>query len=96
LRDLGLDVAVAEDAAHALRLLESGNGRAPDFVLTDLSMPGMDGFNLLGTIAERWPGIRGAVMTGNPQERLSRCDPRISVIHKPIELGELKRLLASC
>jgi PAS domain S-box-containing protein len=94
LRDLGLEVEVAEDAAHALRLLES-NGHRPDFVLTDLSMPGIDGFNLLGTIGERWPNIRGAVMTGNPQERVARCDPQFSVIHKPIEFGELKRLLAS-
>jgi CheY-like chemotaxis protein len=95
LRDLGVEVAVAEDAAHALRLLESSNGHAPDFVLTDLSMPGMDGLNLLDTIGQRWPNIRGAIMTGNPQERVARCDPHFSVIHKPIEFGELKRLLAS-
>jgi CheY-like chemotaxis protein len=87
LRDLGVEVAVAEDAAHALRLLESCNGQAPDFVLTDFSMPGMDGLNLLGAIGERWPGIRGAIMTGNPQERVSRCDPHVAVIHKPIEFG---------
>ena len=95
LRDFGLAVAVAEDAEHALRVLESMNGHAPDFVLTDLSMPGMDGLNLLNAIGERWPHIRGAIMTGNPQERVSRCDPRVSVIHKPLEFGELKRLLAS-
>lgn len=94
LRDLGLDVAVAEDAEHALRFLE-GNGDTPDFVLTDFSMPGMDGLNLLGAIGERWPNIRGAIMTGNPQERVSRCDPHVPVIHKPIEFGELKRLLAA-
>jgi two-component system response regulator YesN len=95
LRDLGVEVAVAEDAAHALRLLEGSNGHAPDFVLTDLSMPGMDGLNLLDTIGERWPNIRGAIMTGNPQERVARCEPHFSVIHKPIQFGELKRLLAS-
>ncbi len=95
LRDLGLAVAVAEDGEHALRLLESTNGYAPEFVLTDFSMPGMDGLNLLGAIGRRWPAIRGAIMTGNPQERVSRCDPHVSVIHKPIEFGELKRLLAA-
>ena len=94
MRDLGLDVAVAEDAEHALRFLE-GNGDTPDFVLTDFSMPGMDGLNLLGAIGERWPNIRGAIMTGNPQERVSRRDPHVPVIHKPIEFGELKRLLAA-
>jgi signal transduction histidine kinase len=94
LRDLGLEVSVAENAEHALALLER-NGYVPDFVLTDLSMPGMDGLNLLGTIGERWPNIRGAIMTGNPQERVSRRDAHVSVIHKPIEFGELKRLLAA-
>jgi signal transduction histidine kinase len=94
LRDLGLDVSVAEDAEHALKLLES-NGYRPDFVLTDFSMPGMDGLNLLGAIGERWPTIRGAIMTGNPQERVARCEPHVPVIHKPIEFGELKRLLAA-
>jgi hypothetical protein len=49
----------------------------------------------LGTIGERWPNIRGAIMTGNPQERVSRRDARVAVIHKPIEFGELKRLLAA-
>ena len=95
LRDLGLDVAVAEDAEHALRFLENANGDAPDFVLTDFSMPGMDGLNLLGAIGERWPKIRGAIMTGNPQERVAGGDPHVSVILKPIEFGELRRVLAA-
>jgi CheY-like chemotaxis protein len=94
LRDLGLEVVVAESAEHALALLER-NGAETEFVLTDLSMPGMDGLNLLCTIGERWPKMRGAIMTGNPQERVSRSDPRVPVIHKPIEFGELKRLLAA-
>jgi signal transduction histidine kinase len=94
LRDLGLKVEVAENAEHALALLERDR-KQPEFVLTDFSMPGMDGLNLLGTIGERWPNIRGAIMTGNPQERVSRCDPHVPVIHKPIEFGELKRLLAA-
>jgi CheY-like chemotaxis protein len=93
LRDLGLNVAVAGDAEQALKLLEST--AAPDFVLTDFSMPGMDGLNLLAAIGERWPRIRGAIMTGNPQERVARCDPDVPVIHKPIEPSELKRLLAA-
>jgi signal transduction histidine kinase len=94
LRDLGLDVAEATDAEQAIELLEKRDGNPPEFVLTDLSMPGMDGFNLLGAIGERWPNIRVAVMTGNPRERVTQGDPRVSVIHKPIDLGELKRLLA--
>ena len=76
LRDLGLDVAEATHAEQAIEVLENGTGNRPDFVLTDLSMPGMDGFNLLGAIGERWPDIRVAVMTGNPQERVPQVDQR--------------------
>jgi signal transduction histidine kinase len=94
LRDLGLDVAVAEDAEQALKWLDNGHDK-PDFVLTDFSMPGMDGLNLLTTIGERWPQIRGAIMTGNPQERVARGDPQVPLILKPIEFGELRRVLAA-
>jgi CheY-like chemotaxis protein len=94
LRDLGLDVVVAEDGEQALKWLDNGHEK-PEFVLTDFSMPGMDGLNLLSTIGERWPQIRGAIMTGNPQERVARCDPQVPVILKPIEFAELRRVLAA-
>ena len=94
LRDLGLTVAVAEDGAHALAALENGASDT-EFVLTDFSMPGLDGMALLAAIRERWPTIRGAIMTGNPQESLTNRDPAVPVINKPISPAELKRLLAA-
>jgi CheY-like chemotaxis protein len=93
LRDLGLQVAVAEDGERALAMLANG-AATTEFVLTDFTMPGLDGMALLEAVREKWPAIRGAIMTGNPQESLSRCDPGIPVIHKPINPLELKRLLA--
>ena len=93
LKDLGLDVAVAESGERALAMLKNGSG-GTEFVLTDFSMPGLDGMALLAQVREQWPGIRGAIMTGNPQESLRGCDPGIPVIHKPINPEELKRLLA--
>ncbi len=93
LRDLGIDVAVAEDGERALAMLANGAG-STEFVLTDFTMPGLDGMALLEAVREKWPTIRGAIMTGNPQESLARCDPTIPVIHKPIDPKELKRLLA--
>jgi len=93
LRDLGLVVSVAEDGERALAMLANGSGDA-EFVLTDFSMPGLDGMALLAAVRERWPRIKGAIMTGNPQESLTRCDPSIPVIHKPIDPAELRRLLA--
>jgi signal transduction histidine kinase len=93
LRDLGLEVAVAEDGERALAMLANGHS-GTEFVLTDFTMPGLDGMALLDAIREKWPRIRGAIMTGNPQESLTRCDPTVPVIHKPINPTELKRLLA--
>jgi len=93
LKDLGLDVTVAESGERALAMLKNGAGET-EFVLTDFSMPGLDGMALLTQVRKKWPGIRGAIMTGNPQESLRGCDPDIPVIHKPINPKELKRLLA--
>jgi CheY-like chemotaxis protein len=47
LHGVGLDVAMAEDGAAALREMESG---VPDLVLSDVEMPGMDGLELLRRI----------------------------------------------
>jgi len=93
LRDLGLDVLVAEDGRHAISLLEDKDDR-PEFVLTDFSMPGLDGMELLEELRRRWPEMRGAIMTGNPQDRLARRTISVPIIHKPIDLPDLKRLLA--
>jgi CheY-like chemotaxis protein len=93
LKDMGLDVAVAESGERALAMLKNGAG-GTEFVLTDFSMPGLDGMQLLAKVRKTWPGIRGAIMTGNPQESLRGCDPDIPVILKPINPKELKRLLA--
>jgi CheY-like chemotaxis protein len=93
LRDLGLEVTVAEDGRQALEMLEQGGDR-PEFVLTDFSMPRLDGMGLLAAVRGKWPCIKGAIMTGNPQENLADCDPGVTVIRKPIDPAELKRLLS--
>ena len=43
LRNLGYEIDIAQDGAEALRLLEA---RAPDLVVSDIVMPGMDGYEL--------------------------------------------------
>jgi CheY-like chemotaxis protein len=51
----------AEDGVQALALIERS---APDVVLTDLVMPGMDGLALVQQIRRRYPGIPVILMTG--------------------------------
>ena len=43
LRNLGYEIDIAHDGAEALRLVEA---RAPDLVVSDILMPGMDGYEL--------------------------------------------------
>lgn len=57
-------------------------------------MPGLDGMELLTALRRRWPTIKGAIMTGNPPDRLARRAISVPIVHKPIDLPDLKRLLA--
>lgn len=93
LRDFGLEVAVAESGEQALAMLDDGAANT-EFVLTDFSMPGLDGMALLSEVRKRWPQMKGAIMTGNPQEKLRQPDPNTPVLHKPIDPNELIRVLA--
>jgi DNA-binding NarL/FixJ family response regulator len=61
-------VGMAADGAQALDLIPSA---APDVVLMDLSMPGMDGITATGRISERHPGTAVLVLTSfSDQERV--------------------------
>ncbi len=58
--DEGFDVMLAESGAAALEKIESG---APDVVLTDLRMPGLDGMGLLAKIRETREDLPVVIMT---------------------------------
>ncbi|MBU3944118.1 MAG: sigma-54 dependent transcriptional regulator [Proteobacteria bacterium] len=64
-REMGEDqrvtIETAADGPTALRMLET---RRADIVLTDLSMPGMDGITLLQEIHRRYPEIFVLILTG--------------------------------
>ena len=51
----------AETAEQALALLESDPF---DVVLTDISMPGLSGLELLGIVRERWPELPVIIISG--------------------------------
>lgn len=53
LQEAGADVVVAADGVEALGLLSADR---PDIVLTDVHMPRMDGFGLIGAMRERLIG----------------------------------------
>jgi diguanylate cyclase (GGDEF)-like protein len=55
----GFEVAEAPDGASGLTLLGDC-----DVVITDLNMPGLDGFGLLAAVKARTPGVEVIILTG--------------------------------
>ena len=63
----------------AIALLESGCLREVDCVISDIDMPGMDGFELLQFVEAARPGLPTILITGYP-DRLERMPP-LGAIH---------------
>ncbi len=89
LRRRGHAVTVAADAAEALRLV--GEQRF-DVMLTDVVMPGMDGFELLRRVKGLAPALKVIVLTGYARRQsisdflLYGADDYLS---KPFQVHEL-------
>lgn len=60
------EVRTASSGAHALALLAS---EPFSMLLTDLRMPGMDGFQVLAVVRRKFPELRTVVMTGAVDEQ---------------------------
>ena len=88
---LGFEVAVAGTGNEALNLF-SKNSVA--LVLTDLNMPGMDGWTLASHIKEQSPNTPIVVMTGSEKgpviDKLKQSHVD-SVIFKPFSLGYIQK-----
>jgi DNA-binding NtrC family response regulator len=78
---------------EADKCVEEIRKKQPEIILTDLNMPGMDGFELIENIRENWPALPVIAITGQSSVeravkamRAGACD----FIKKPYELDELK------
>ncbi len=89
LRDRGHIVRCATSAAEALERLDQ---RPVELVLTDLSMPDMNGFALSVAVHRRWPSSRIVLMSGADVASLDNIPPDVVVdrtIAKPFAIDEL-------
>jgi len=57
----GYQITLASSGDEALEIL---NAEKFDLLLTDVRMPGTNGFNLLKKVKANWPGMAVIVMTG--------------------------------
>jgi two-component system sensor histidine kinase/response regulator len=94
LEDEGYSVRGFTGAASALSALRAG---AFDIVLTDLTMPGMDGIAFLNAARQVDPGLAGIVMTGHGSIATAVEAMKagaLDYILKPFDLRVILRVLA--
>jgi EAL domain-containing protein (putative c-di-GMP-specific phosphodiesterase class I)/ActR/RegA family two-component response regulator len=81
LKEAGFAVEGAEDGARAAALLRE---RTFDVIVSDISMPGMDGLTLLKTVRERDLDVPVILMTGSPA---------VETAVQAVELGAMRYLV---
>jgi DNA-binding response OmpR family regulator len=88
---MGYTVLSASGPHEALRLLENSAGSI-DLLISDVMMPGINGFQLADQIAVRHTGMRTLFMSGYPEDDLRQMagvHAGDSFIEKPFLTGRL-------
>jgi CheY-like chemotaxis protein len=91
----GYQVQTAADGGQAWNLVRQ-NPTAYDLVLSDVTMPGMDGLELLTRIRADTPEIQVILMTGHPDPAIPVQAQRlgaVAVLLKPWGLEQLYQTL---
>ena len=92
----GWEVQEAEDSGQAL--VDLAAGKPCDLLISDLSMPGMDGTALIQAARERRPGLIAVLLTGTGQMAdLAPLARRggFTLLRKPVSPSELADCLAA-
>ena len=95
IQDLGLKVTTAPDGAAALSELRKKSNRF-DFVLTDVTMPKMNGVELINAMKRENIKVPVAMMTGNPRDSvLEEFGEELEILFKPLDSAKLEKLFAN-
>ena len=95
----GATVSVAGTAAEALEIITA---KTPDILISDIGMPGMDGYDLIRQI-RRLPTAKGSKVPAIALTAYTRTEDRLQALRagydmhvpKPVELAELVAVAAS-
>ena len=96
LRDLGCGVVQAPGGAEALALIDT-LPRAPDIILMDYAMPGMNGLRVANALRQRGIDAAIALVTGYAEVEEDDNDPNPldGLLRKPFSILDLRNLLES-
>jgi two-component system, NarL family, capsular synthesis sensor histidine kinase RcsC len=100
LRDMlsacGYDADVAEDGLTGLAQFQANRY---DAVITDLLMPGMNGFEVAAALRTLDPEVRIILLTGSAPNLTAKQarEAGVTLLHKPVALRDLKAAVdAAC
>ncbi len=94
LQTAGMEVHAAADGRAALTALDEGF--VPQVLLTDLSMPGMSGIDVILSARERLPGLPAVLLSGLARGNITEALPGDVVYRqKPVRMRDLLALLAA-
>jgi DNA-binding NtrC family response regulator len=91
MRDQGSDIAF--DGEQALSMIEK---EAPDVMVLDLRMPGMDGMEVLKRVKEAYPKIAVIIMTGHGSDKDEEEARRLGAfdyLRKPVDIAQLMEVV---
>jgi len=91
LEDAGFEVVEATDGEHALKLLQAGT--VIDLLLTDVRMPGANGWKVAKAYRDRFPDLPVVYVTGYA-EQVEPVSGGI-IIQKPYKMSQVIGLLNS-
>lgn len=84
----GYSTYEVESGEKALDLLHAGI--ICDLLITDRSMPGISGIDLIKAVRQFWPTLPTLMITGYVNaDDLEVCDDRVTVLYKPITSADL-------
>ena len=86
-------VLEAENGETALRLIQQDRP-AIDVVLTDLAMPGIDGFDLVHVLTEHCPDLPVVCMSGFARNGMSGERLAVPFVPKPFSVEVLREAIA--
>jgi two-component system cell cycle sensor histidine kinase/response regulator CckA len=85
-------VSAPESVSEAMSIIERTGDRI-DAVVSDVDMPGMDGFAFAGAVSDRRPGLPILLVSGKFPERAAA--QRFEFLQKPFRPGELARAVTA-
>jgi DNA-binding NarL/FixJ family response regulator len=91
-----IDIEIVGEASSGSEVLPLVGRTAPEVVLLDLRMPGMDGLRCLELLHERHPSAKSIVLSGNDDPvaaEASLARGAVAFIHKTIDPGDLAAII---